>query len=888
MQTIRPITRCLPDSKELLDETGLPLCVVVTPCATEHDPPTATDPTAAAAAAMNKAVRLSSVPKCLQCGAPHPTKATRFRPNSDSSFLLCYLCGKTSSTKVADQRKARIDEWVDPEIYDQIKFDNNKKEFTFDVPIDPTKDIYKAPAMEIPPVWWIVLDASQIQNKEYWNVVASVLESTIAEAPPHVHVGMVSADSQTVSSWDLTSPIPHVRQYPLPNPNTTTTTNTTKTKIDLCLVPVDALHRSCIQAALRAVADSMSGIINTTTKRSNKKNSKHGGGIALGLTLKAIVEFMGDAEHPGVDPQDDPTAFDAPLKFAGGRILCLLGGKPPCDFETLPVEPQQHYFQGGVAGACSGQDKWDGEMVPEEDPSDLTPKRIKEYAKPMKPEDYFQDIGLMCAGGAMGVDVIVVVPEEEDDEDAARLKIQPWYGVPLLRVLTDTTGARGPLILGTRNTSVLKEQVLARTPWQRGMTFGTNLRCRISPGYYLEDTPIDRVGKEKNFQLALYQFHGGMTGPGVNTKDGLWVLGSCDSHTSVVLDYEVEKMVDLRRSCDGYGDVDIKPVIQTCVAYTCVEQDEDGAFYTVRKMKVSSLSMQTTEYVEPLLDALDPEALVAVLFNKLALSAYQEGFKAVPETAEGWLEVVLTSVYESALVEQVLLEELVAKKGRPTERGTKFKARERLLDEERGELSVEDVLMGKGHDKVAFLPLLVFTLLQCDALRPSCGAFCPSMDARCAAMVQMAYMPPSDMAKCLAPTLQLWSLKDDKPIVDLVDLNRKAMQKAVEDKGVLLGDGVFVLNSPQQILVYRSDRTSVDMPFSGELTQLGPNLKEAVEAAAKEYATPPPIRYEMENPENRDEAEKWFDKFLIEDKPAFCGTRNYSEWRAKIATLIRK
>ena len=893
--SIRPVTNRFPASRKLWEETNLPLCAIVTPCGPLEKYPTK-DVDAAAAITHKPKTLLSAIPKCLHCGAPHPTKTSHFRP-MHHSVLLCYLCGKTSSTKLRDQREARTDELLDPQDYDTGVFGG--EEIVFDLPIgDPLEEITSVPAMTCPPVWWIVLDASQHKRQEYWNAVGSVLESTIQSIPSHVHVGIVAANSDTVASWDLTTPIPHVLQYPYDSEN-----------VDLCLVPADALHHSCIQSALRAVADAHgSGAVTSTTSRKE--------GMALGNTLELILEYMEKASHPGENPQealpktkskrkfrlfgkkkpkfeDTATNYTSnELHYAGGKILVLLGN-PPMEITTKPeVESQTHYFQGGVAGACSADDKWEGKVVPDEDndPSDMTPQHLKEYTEPLKPEDMFCKIGKKCANAALGVDLIVVVPENEGDvdEDLARLAIRPWYGLPLLRALTDYSGAPGPLMFGSNNVKGLQEQLLVRAPWQPGMTFGTELRLRLSPGFELEDSPVEKVGRAK-LQVATFLASGGIMGPAVSEEPGLWLMGTCDPHTCLTVDIQADKKVKDRFKVDGFGEVALKPVIQTCVAYTCIEKDEDGNYHTVRKMRVSSVPVPLSSDTELFFDALDPEVLTAVLFHKLALNAYQEGFKVSPETAESWLRALLVCVYQSAIVEQARIEKLMDKQGRMAGMDTAFKGHERLLDQE-GDLEVEDVLMGKGHEKVSYMPLMLFALLQSDALRPTVGSFRPSMDARCAAITQMAYMSPSIIAKYLAPTLQLWSAQDDELILESVNLSKKSIHNSLEelqDKGLVL-----LLNSPQRILVYRPDRAGLSEVVTGRgAVRLGPKLKAAVDASAKEYVSTPEILYELGDPKTKEEQDKGarrFDYFLLEDKATASGIKDYTEWKVELAVGVQE
>lgn len=118
---------------------------------------------------------------------------------------------------------------------------------------------------------------------------------------------------------------------------------------------------------------------------------------------------------------------------------------------------------------------------------------------------------------------------------------------------------------------------------------------------------------------------------------GLWIMGTCDPHTSFTVDLQAADHVQV----DGFGEVALRPVMQTCLMYTCIETDglePNPNYYTVCKMRVSSLASPLTDDVEQVYDALDPEALCAVLFHKISLDAYLDGVVAAQETAEAWLD----------------------------------------------------------------------------------------------------------------------------------------------------------------------------------------------------------------------------------------------------------
>lgn len=905
MPTIRPVTRKLPDSKELWDDTNLPMCVVVTPGAAVVDSKSKSSESAP--------LSLSSLPKCLHCGAPHATRQTHFRPLHDP-VLVCYLCGKTSSTLLEDQQDARGElEILESGTYDRFAAAADG-EVVVDLPLFSSSQHHAAGIPKLlskacPPVWWIVLDASQ-SARSYWTTVGSILERM--EIPEHVHVGIVSASTTQLSSWDLTSDLPHVCHYPY-----------SASQMQLCLVPADALYKSNIQTAIRAIADLQPGTLSSLgsgsaleQEKDDKTDEMNAGlGMALGSVLEVILEFMESATHPGDDPDEEEDGGGNPqdndddqvsLRYAGGKILCLLAN-PPLEVASKLLESQPPYGSGGVAGSCSDpmEDKWlSSHDKPEKEPTDWTPSNLEEYVEPLEPEDLFHSIGTKCATSALGVDLVIIVPEEvEPKKEEFALEIRPFYGLPLLSILADASGAPGPVMFGTADAGsikALKKQLLARTPWQPGMIFGAHLRSRITPGFELEDSPIEPVGRAK-LQLAPFLSSGGLAGPAIMADKGLWLMGSCDSHTSVVLDYQVTTP-DMVVTADGLGRVSLKPVLQICVAYTCVEKDKkSGQYYTVRKLKISSMPLPLTSDSEPLYDAVDPEALAVVLYQKLVLNAVQEGFVAAQETAEMWLKSLLVCVYQSAQVEQAKIEELLEQSGgnrrlmAEAEMGqetSQLVASERLLDIRGGDLSVEDVLLGQGHVKIAVMPLIVFSLMQCDALRPTMGSFTPSMDARCAALTQMASMTPSSLSKCIAPSLQLWSTLKDEILMESIDLNQPAIEDALKE--CKAADAVFLLDSPQQILVYRADqgpfasRTSSSSTLSKSALALGPRLESAIKVAAKAYRTEPPIRYELKAQPFSKEANMAFQNLLVEDCPTYGGMQDYAEWRSEIANQVHE
>jgi len=149
-------------------------------------------------------------------------------------------------------------------------------------------------------------------------------------------------------------------------------------------------------------------------------------------------------------------------------------------------------------------------------------------------------------------------------------------------------------------------------------------------------------------------------------------------------------------------------------------------------------------------------------------------------------------------------------------------------------------------------------------------------------------MTPSTIAKCIAPSVQLWSLKDSKCLVNSVGLSAKAIEEVT--KGRPHGDCAFLVDSPQQILVYRKSRTNVQ-PSKAGTAVYSKSLKATAIAAAKSYRSPPSIRYELKDAvsgKDHEEAARVFENVLLEDKPASSELDSFAEWKLDIAGNVQQ
>lgn len=579
--------------------------------------------------------------------------------------------------------------------------------------------------------------------------------------------------------------------------------------------------------------------------------------------------------------------------------------------------------------------------------TELTPANLLERYQPVeKIEEYYADLGRQCADAAVGVDLLLLIVVDGGDESV----VVPDFGLALIQPLADRSGAPGPLLFDLSNNDDAEDddvevegesqrarfqrELLSRTPWQEGRVFGAELRIRLSPGFAVDPATVTAVRGAAGPQLAPLYYESGLVGPAsaVGESAQLWRMGTTDSHTAFTIDLTVVTAAKSRRVPDRYyvegvGEVALKPVIQTCFAYTTIVKETDESknggqvvYKTVRQMRIASRPVPLAHSVEALYASLDTEALAVVLFHKIALASFQDGLAEAAEMAQQWLQLLLVCVYRSAQ-EQLKVERQHEENGVQVSKNDKahryFYPGERLLNLE-GELSAEDVLLAQGHERLRPVVLMVYLLLQCDPLRlsPRGLMYRPSFDLRSAALSQMTSMTPSTLTRCIAPRLQLWEsgYAATEPILDVVELRSEAVQSAVLEyssnsskKGA--PGLILFLDTPDQIVVMDARYVNTDFsstasssssnpssptssPKSGQKAKplvIGEGLKQAIEDAANSYRTRPTIVYELDQSETS--GERTFLRLvdcLIEDTPNVAsGSENFADWKAMIAREVQ-
>jgi len=839
-------------------------------------------------ASSNRCPLLKDLPKCLHCGAPHPTSTSQHVLVRE---LLCHLCGTMCSTQFVDQSDARKEEHLEVDCYSSSPIltmsdrgSNSNSNVTLDFSISNPIS-----AMTCPPIYWIIFDGT-CTSRLYWTVAAKALATTIESAPSHVHVGLLLAQKDTLSVLDLTSPACHIQNY-----NKGIETNT----IPLIPVPV-GLYKSHMLSALRAIGD-MGTILANNNGGSNADSV-----MSLSVPISCILNAL---EGKLMGTNESATTKSA--KYAGGRILCLLTDKGV--MMDHPKVNDRGFGRGGVAGACAEvglrystgdyesvdsitgttSSTWDAED-PEigapptsrlnknsaqdssslDDASDLTPENLHIVFPNCLPgtEITWDALGQRCAHAALGVDLLVLA-----ESNYAQI------GLAILQPLAQRSGAPGPLLFNINEpTGLLESEILSRTPWHRTIAFGGLLRVRLSPGFEVDDTPPERA-RGKFPQLSPVYFHNGLYGAASPTNSkGLWQIGSCDDMSTMcfdikVLDHKIQRVAPVY----GMGDVALKPVCQVCFAYTAVVKDKDDDYVTVRRMRVTTVSMPLVATPESIFERIDPEALVVVLAHKMATEAFSQGLAETQDIGTQWLQSILVCAYKSAVAYEAFQKE-------QTERGisnggnSHFYVTERLLNREGSSLTNEEILLGQGHERLKLIPLMVWALLQSDAFRPSFGSFRPSVDARCAAILQLSSMSPTVLAKSVAPRLELWDSTEAISEVDLAleKVTMHVLEHQQSDEPLFL-----FLDSPSVILVCDSRQLHASPNISKHSAVVGENLHHAINIACKSYRTPPPITYALDFSNSTNML--WKD-FLVEDAVAFSSKSNFPAWKKEIARLVQE
>lgn len=553
--------------------------------------------------------------------------------------------------------------------------------------------------------------------------------------------------------------------------------------------------------------------------------------------------------------------------------------------------------------------------------------------------DWYWDLGGRAAGLAMGIELFGIQSEENTLETKSfgfplmKLLSERSGGCgPLIFCLnqegdsnenkfdkeeTKEEGDSGTLM-------ALFNEVEARCPWNRPCAFGAMLRIRTSSSFAIDISPptdhaqqqqqsrkssSEKEGGETSVSstLALNRYHktGGMVGSCIANplESDLWHFGTCDLDTTLAFDLEIVAsngvLGDKVIGNDGEI-IKMPPCIQTCFMYTAVipaakekeggetnhdheEEIESISFKTVRRLRVLTTNLNVAENTEQLTMSMDAEALAVVLFHKMISSSLSVGLRETRILGQNWLLAALLSTYRSA--ERYYKEQRSRRYDVLTD-NTPFYTNERLLSEQypdtkNSDLSTRDILLGEGHELIAALPLMLFSLLNCDAIRPATNTgFTPSLDSRIAAIANMSIMSPSVLSRAIAPRLELWSEDGNVQHMDSIRMNRTALENLLQEEDE---KSILFLDSPWLIMLYRTGNgdshdedgsNGVDhhrrrQPrYERKIPPVGALLLQAVEDASKSYRVTPPIHMALENDDDEEKMVSSWERFrdaLLED-----------------------
>jgi len=138
------------------------------------------------------------------------------------------------------------------------------------------------------------------------------------------------------------------------------------------------------------------------------------------------------------------------------------------------------------------------------------------------------------------------------------------------------------------------------------------------------------------------------------------------------------------------------------------------------------------------------------------------------------------------------------------------------------------------------------------------------------------------LTRYLAPRLQLWDVKEDEVVLDVIELRANAVQTAVMEYCTKM-NGVLLVDTPHTVAV-------IDAGFIYEQRsrrlQIGNNLQDAIDSALESYRSPPPVRYMLQSDDIK-AALSLLSSVLKEDcSVSIAHASNFGEWKTEIAEAV--
>lgn len=224
-----------------------------------------------------------------------------------------------------------------------------------------------------------------------------------------------------------------------------------------------------------------------------------------------------------------------------------------------------------------------------------------------------------------------------------------------------------------------------------------------------------------------------------------------------------------------------------------------------------------------------------------------------------------------------------------------FYLNDRLVNSNGTAKSRRDALLGQGHDVLQHLPLMIFSLFQCDALRPNSGDFNPSVDARAAAAANMSNMTPEVIVRCIAPRIEFWiSGKDTNEALDeSVNMNIRDIRYTIVDQ-IATADGekyqeivpLLFVDAPYNTFIY--DLRDICNLRPATEDDLPDALLETKNEAVVSYRVPPPAFVSTYKDDHiaAHRAYSCFKDVLVEDSVTSAKHESFEGWRIVLAEIM--
>jgi len=224
-----------------------------------------------------------------------------------------------------------------------------------------------------------------------------------------------------------------------------------------------------------------------------------------------------------------------------------------------------------------------------------------------------------------------------------------------------------------------------------------------------------------------------------------------------------------------------------------------------------------------------------------------------------------------------------------------FYPHDRLINPDGSKKHKRDALLAQGHEVFQHLPLLIFSLIQCDALRPNDGDFNPSLDARAAAAANMSNMTSSVIVRCIAPRIEFWlsGQETGEALYESVNMNISDIRYCIVDQiGTLDGEEyhgtlpLLFIDAPYNTFIYDC-RDICKLRPATEDDLPGSLLKTRTEAV-ESYRAPPPT-FDSVHSDGHTTAQTAFSCFndiLVEDSVTSTKHESLQEWCTILAEIL--